>query len=217
MDKSYFLDNVLELLYPSDVACCVCGKETHFSGPPYICAACKNELHFIGGKRIFAVGSKEMTLYYAFEYDQAAKQLIHDLKYNGKRYVAKSLAYYLNEMIRLNDLEYDIMTPVPLHKNRLKERGYNQCNVLCREMGKEKMKKYKEVLIRNRDTKMQSLIPAQERYTNILGAFDAVLDVKGKTILLIDDVVTSGSTMRENCNILYKNGANNVIGLAIAT
>jgi len=217
MDKSYVIDNIFELLYPSNVACCICGQEAHFDGPPYICESCKNDLDFLNKKMTLKVSKKEMTVYCAFEYEEPIKQLIHDFKYNGKRYIAKSLAFYLNKLIEQNSLDYDMITPVPLHKNRLKERGFNQCSVLCREMDREHIKKYEEVLIRTRDTKMQTLIPAEERYTNLLGAFDIKKDVKGRNILLIDDVMTTGSTLKENCDVLYKNGANNVIGLTIAT
>lgn len=217
MSVKYTLDDMLELIYPSHVACCVCGKETHFDGPPYICKDCSENIHFINGQRSFVVGSREMIVYYAFDYEDVIKNLIHDLKYEGKRYKAKSLSIYLNKVIELNDLKYDIITPVPLHPNRRKQRGYNQCAVLLREMDEKYNDRYKEILIRTRDTEMQSLIPTTKRHTNILDAFEVKEEIAGKNILLVDDIVTTGATMRENCKMLYNNGADNVIGLAIAT
>ena len=217
MDSKYTLDDLLELLYPSHVACCVCEKEAHFNEPPYICEQCSKDIHFINGQRKVMVGSREMIVYYAFDYEGKIKQLIHDLKYNGKRYKAKSLSVYLKKIIELNKLEYDIITPVPLHPNRQKQRGYNQCSVLLKAMDSDYTNKYKEILIRTRDTKMQALIPAEERHTNLLGAFEIKEDCKAKNIVLVDDIITTGATMKENCEILYNNGANNVIGLTIAT
>lgn len=216
MNTQNILDNVLELLYPSNVACCICDKETHFEGLPYICDECKNKLHFINGKRIIDTENNSLTVHYAFEYDDIIKDLIHDFKYNGKRYKAISLAYYLKKVIEKENIEYDMIIPVPLHKNRQEQRGYNQCAVLCKELDKN-INKYTDGLKRIKDTKMQTLISVEERLTNLIDAFEINTDVYNKRILLIDDIVTTGSTMRECTQVLYKNGANIVIGAAIAT
>jgi len=216
MNTQNVLDNVLELLYPSHVACCVCDKEAHFENLPYICDECKSKLHFLNGKKLVKTENNEITVHYAFDYDDIIKDLIHGFKYNGKRYKAKSLAYYLKKIIETENIEYDMIIPVPLHKNRQEQRGYNQCALLCKEVDKN-ANKYTEGLKRIKDTKMQTLISGEERLTNLIGAFEINTDVYNKRILLIDDIVTTGSTMKECTQILYKNGANIVIGAAIAT
>ncbi len=210
------IDKMLELVYPSNVACCICDREAIMNEAPYICEECKKELIFSNAQRIVETEQKELLVYYAFEYEDKVKQLVHNLKYNNKRYIAKSMAYYLNKMIELNEIEFDIITPVPLHVNRQKSRGYNQCAILCKELDACHTAKYKEALVRTRDTKMQATLTPEQRRTNVIDAFDVAMDVKGKRILLVDDVTTTGSTMKECSKILLKSGAEIVIGLTLA-
>jgi len=113
----------------------------------------------------------------------------------------------------IDDLVIDCVLPVPLHLYRLIQRGYNQSEMLAKYVGKyANLPLYKNVLVRNRFTKSQSNFNARGRVGNIKGAFSVkdVECIKGKNILLIDDVYTTGATVEECAKILKRAGAKKV-------
>jgi ComF family protein len=107
-----------------------------------------------------------------------------------------------------NIREYDLIVPVPLHRHRLKERGFNQSLLLARSIaGNFDMPVDFESLRRIRETGPQVNLGGAERADNVKGAFAAGDSVKGKKVLLIDDVLTTGSTVRECAKTLLGKGA----------
>ena len=149
------------------------------------------------------------------------RDAIHLLKYQKKRLVAEPLARLLLERVLAQmDLNaYDAIVPVPLHRNRLKQRGYNQSELiaahLCRHSpGIELL----SALMRVKDTPSFSMLGAQERRSQIKKAFQMLpeVSVKKKRILLIDDVVTTGATSNECARVLRRAGAKTVDVIAVA-
>ncbi|MCL5016445.1 MAG: ComF family protein [Patescibacteria group bacterium] len=156
---------------------------------------------------------------------ETVKRIIHSLKYEGyyllSRPIAKLMSEYLKSSGLLDAIGISgfILVPIPLHPSRLKERGYNQSALISRELGAKTGMPVYDVLSRKRKTKEQAEIKdTKERLKNVSGCF--ILrkngDVKGKNILLVDDVFTSGATMFEAARVLYRAGAAKVFGLAAA-
>ena len=147
------------------------------------------------------------------------RQAIHQLKYKNLRALAVPLAKLLQDYLTANPLPAEVLVPVPLHQKRLKERGYNQSNLLARELGKLiNLPVVDECLIRQRYAPPQARTSTlDERRTNVIDAFicrDHKL--KGKQILLIDDVSTSGATLDACATALKASGATSVWGLVMA-
>ncbi len=112
-----------------------------------------------------------------------------------------------------------LMVPIPLFSSKLRKRGYNQAEILAKELSKKFNLPFQNILKRARDTKSQFKLSKKDREANIKGAFkmeNGEWKMKNTSILLVDDVVTTGSTLLEAANILKRNGAKRVIGLTLA-
>ena len=119
---------------------------------------------------------------------------------------------------RFGDVKFDLITSVPLTKKKLRKRGYNQSELLAKEVSRRLGIPYEALLDKIRETKAQRFSSARERRVNIYGAFDIKdgVDVEGKTVLLIDDVKTTGSTLSECAAMLKGYGAKGVYAAAFA-
>ncbi len=157
-------------------------------------------------------------------YNSLSKKLITSLKY--KPYVA-DIAVYASELL-LEKLIQDetfaalrlplfSLVPVPLHASRLRQRGYNQSALITKALGKQLAVPVVELLVRQKKTRSQVGLDKDERRVNIKGAF-AVRSQKEmpQSILLLDDVVTSGATLLEAAKTLKKAGVSEVYGIALA-
>ncbi|MGI4790497.1 MAG: double zinc ribbon domain-containing protein [Janthinobacterium lividum] len=157
-------------------------------------------------------------------YDGVLRHAIHHFKYRDKPQMAVPLgrllvAYARDHAAELNGLRFDALLPVPMHSIRQRQRGYNQSERLARVLGGEiGLPLLTNVLIRARPTRPQVGLTGDDRRTNLRDAFEVKqpLLVAGKTLLLIDDVVTSGSSLHECALVLRAAGANAVYALALA-
>jgi ComF family protein len=154
-----------------------------------------------------------------FRFDGVLREAIHQFKYKNIRTLSKPLASLLSNYYLLNPLPVQVLVPVPLHPRRIKERGYNQSELLAQEMGKLlRLPVMFDCLIRNKfilpQTKTTSV---EERHRNVKGAFSCTSSkLKGQQVLLIDDVSTSGSTLEACATALKSAGADSVWGLVLA-
>ncbi len=129
------------------------------------------------------------------------------------------LAQLLNDYLIINPIPGEVMVPVPLHRDRLKERGYNQSGLLARELGKlTGLPVVDDYLIRQRHTLPQArTLNVDERHSNVADAFSCDSQrLRGKQVLLIDDVSTSGATLNACAIALKASGAISVWGLTVA-
>ena len=155
-------------------------------------------------------------------YDGITKKLIHEFKYNGKDNLAVPLSKIMINFIREYNLPLsylDLIIPMPLHKTRLREREFNQAEVLGRHIVEEFKKDLTTgVLLRHRLTKTQTELKNSERALNVIGSFsvDKNADLKGRNLLLIDDVLTTGATSSEAALTLKNAGAQAVFVLTLA-
>lgn len=147
------------------------------------------------------------------------RQAIHELKYRNLRALAAPLAKLLRDYLLENPLPADVLVPVPLHPKRLRERGYNQSARLAQELGKlTDIPVVADCLVRRRHTSPQARTSnAEERRSNIAGAFAGTdHGLRGKQVLLVDDVATSGATLDACAAAVKAAGAASVWGLVMA-
>ncbi|WP_110928431.1 ComF family protein [Bacillus massiliglaciei] len=145
-----------------------------------------------------------------FQYDETLKELIAKFKYRGDYALAEVFKPYLKECLAA--AEYDLLTAIPLSKERLGERGFNQAEALIHVLGL----KSETLLIRNH-TEKQSKKSRKERIaqTNVF-QLNRTEEIIGQTILIIDDVYTTGSTLRQAAKVLKDAGAEKVISVTLA-
>lgn len=188
----------------SSPLCPKCGKP-QMSG--LLCANCWRERGKIDGIRS------------VFPFEGTIRQAIHELKYHNLKAISITLAELLVDYLNDNSLPGEVLVPVPMHPKRLKERGYNHSSLLARDLGNlTNLPVIEDCLIRLKNSPYQARAATViERRQNVSGAFlcrDARL--KGKRIIIIDDVCTSGATL-EACALALKNGdAISVWGLTLA-
>ena len=198
--------------------CPGCLRTIRFASPP-ICPKCglpfpmeAGEDHFCGvciQKQWHFGSARALGLY-----EGTMREAIHLLKYGGKAFLAKPLVGLLDRGYPFIDYgSYDLLVPVPLHPKRLRERGFNQALLLGRAIGRrEGVSCTGFVLKKARWSTPQIHLSPKEREANVKGSF-AVADrgrVRGKRVLLIDDVMTTGSTVNECARELLKAGAKEV-------
>ncbi|MCB9007129.1 MAG: ComF family protein [Ardenticatenaceae bacterium] len=148
---------------------------------------------------------------------QPISKLIHNLKYNGAFALGKPLGKLMADAWATWQMPINLVLPIPLHAERQRKRGYNQSSLLTRAFCQHvKLPYAEEALQRNRFTTPQVGLSAVDRLKNVQDAFQADECVKGKQILLIDDVCTTGATMAAAANALYTAGAKTVFGYCLA-
>jgi ComF family protein len=146
------------------------------------------------------------------------RNALHDLKYRRNLGLGASLALHLENLLQNHQWNINLVAPVPLGKERRKQRGYNQGALIAQPLALALQLPYNpQILIRTRETQSQVDLTLSERQSNLDGAFQANNKVAtNKRILIIDDVSTSGSTLDACAKALKKAGADTVFGLTIA-
>lgn len=186
--------------------CHICGRPLVEEGV-YICGDCiDNERYFDKGFTCAAYGLYE-------------RKLIADFKKSGKLYLARTLGEILYDRIVIEDLDIDGIIPVPIHKERMKERGFNQTELMGQYLA-QKMKKplWPDALIRIRQTGAMKKLDKWERRKNMENVFQAnnLEKIVGKNLLVVDDIFTTGATLEECAKALKSVGAQNVYILTFA-
>ncbi len=132
-------------------------------------------------------------------YYDKMRQNILQLKYHKRRRFARPMGKEMAKAWRKTNWPADLIIPIPLHAAKLKQRGYNQCDLLARACGRElAVPVMYDVLQRGRETAVQNNLSAAERQKNVAGAFICTPEAQqltGKNIILLDDIITTGSTM----------------------
>jgi ComF family protein len=161
------------------------------------------------------------TSLFVFEKDKALQQVIHSIKYNKRFLNAKYLGRLIGENLEkeIKNWKVDIIVPVPLHSLRKAERGFNQSKYIANGIGTELRIKVKSNLLKRiKYTETQTNLTLKEREENISNAFRAKhkKQLEGKSFLLVDDVITTGATVRECGKVLLENGAEKVFACSAA-
>lgn len=166
-----------------------------------------------------AVGEPEFTAVRSWGlYEGPIRKAIHRLKYQNDLGVSEDLAKPLSLLLEDLNWHIDLVLPVPLSRMRMRSRGYNQSAMLARWIAGARGVPYNAAcLTRSKDTISQVGLSGEERRRNVLGAFEAVPDLAaGKSLLVIDDVTTTGATMQACAKALILAGARQVYGLTLA-
>ncbi|MBN1891256.1 MAG: ComF family protein [Clostridiales bacterium] len=156
-----------------------------------------------------------------FRYEGEIVSALRALKFHDAPYVAETLSFFMAESVNHSSYFFDAVIPVPLSSARLRRRGYNQAGLLARSIARRIEKPCPEnFLIRNRNTRQQSRYKdPMLRAANVKGSF-AVPDnvsVDDLSILLVDDVFTTGNTLHEAALALYEAKAGNVVAITAAS
>lgn len=151
-------------------------------------------------------------------YEGVMRECIHAFKYAGNQSLGEFFSNYLYACVSAMNWEVDLVIPVPLSPLRQAERGYNQSALLARPLALKLGLRYQPFgLSRTRNTRSQVELSAQERQQNVIGAFSALPGVvQHHKVLLVDDVTTTGATLRECSLALRKAGANAIYCVTLA-
>lgn len=206
---TYFCRDCITKITPLTLPCCprcdrpIDKRAAEMSPGP--CRDCRRQFPSLNGLRVFGA------------YDSPLKEAIHALKYTRFPAVARPLGESLADKWQAQGIAVDGVIPVPLHAERVRQRGYNQsallAEVLCDRLG---LPLHENVVQRVRPTRPQVGLTHQERLQNVVDAFEADSGVAGRTWLLVDDVCTSGATLEGCAAALRAKGAGQVWALVLA-
>ena len=202
---------LLSILFPE--RCAACGKAGRS-----VCPLCKSKIHVHTPVEIRACRGAD-AVFVCGHYDGVLKKLIRSLKFGRKRLVARHIGEFMADV--LSGIEalrrFDAIVPIPVHRSRLAERGFNQSELIAGPIAERYGIPVLTVLMeRTRNTRFMYNLGADQRRANVKGAFRASEKAKGKRIILVDDVYTTGSTMSEAAVSLKRRGAVEVAGIAAA-
>ena len=199
------INYLLELIYPN--VCGLCNEINKDS----LCEKCKLKLEKLDITKIDNYTDKNFNKHiYIFKYDKEIRKMLLDYKFNEKSYLYKTFSKIIIKNQKVCDFikEYDMIIPVPLHKKRLKSRGYNQCELIMKEVSKTNryLKVNSNILEKVKNSLPQSTLNKKERIENIKEAYIVKNYelIKNKKILIFDDIFTTGSTVDECSRILMK-------------
>lgn len=220
-------EGLLDLVYPPH--CVACGRMGAWLCPscldaypafrPPWCARCGRPLPGGGFCRACRVASSPLRgTRSAGPHVAPLREAVHALKYEGVRVLAGPLAEMMAVAWSLVPPPADVVVPVPLHPTRVRQRGYNQATLLARALAPRiGLPLHEGWLARERNTRSQVGLTRAERWSNVDGAFRcaAGVDLAGRRVLLVDDVFTSGATLRAAAGALRAAGAGDVWALTL--
>jgi len=194
----------------TDPACICCGRFFDGAGGPHACSACLDR------KPPF---DRHLS---CARYRGELKDALLLFKYRRFRSLGKVLGRFVVESLAEEAVLWEgaeIVVPVPLHRQRRRERGFDQARVLAREIGRlQRLPVAVGVLSKVRNTAPQTSLERDARRTNVRGAYEAARPdrIRGRVVLLVDDVYTTGSTIRECASVLKRAGAKEVRAVTVA-
>ena len=238
MNKNHlekYLDKIISVIYPRH--CPVCEEIVSPTGRMF-CKDCIRKLSFVKtpvclkcGKEIFDAqkeycedcAKRKKSYEYGMallNYDELTEKIMINIKYHNKREYIKALSKLLvsrygSEILKL---KVDVLLPIPVHKKRLRQRGYNQSELITKEVAKELNLSYSEdVLVRNKNTKAQKELSPEQRLANLSAAFACSEEAKRyRKVLLVDDIYTTGSTIEACTRLLKEKGVREVYYVSLA-
>lgn len=230
--------DILGIFFPA--RCPMCGKPTGY-GKDLIHKECREKLPYITGAKCLKCGKgvENSEIEYCYDctrtkhvYDKGrglynhngqTKKSLYDFKYKNKREYARAYGEELANNMKYEILSWnaDVIMPVPLHKSKLRQRGYNQAELIAKELSRRvDIPMDNKLLKRSRRTKAQKELNDSDRKKNVKNAF--IVDgniVKYKKVILVDDIYTTGSTIDSCARALKEKGVEKVyyVSLSIGT
>jgi ComF family protein len=222
INLKFYLDALVDLFYPITCYACNCNQ---IDNDEMICMECLQKLPYTNFESIKENATEKLfwgriptsfacSIFY-FEKENILQNIIHQIKYKNE----KKLGLYMGNLmgIKLMDLiqqhNIDFMIPMPIHPKKEKKRGYNQATLLCNGIRAITKLEYKEnVVTKIQHTQTQTKKSRIERWQNVEQVFNVPNSniIKGKNILIIDDVITTGASTEACGLILLENGAHSI-------
>lgn len=227
-------EKISQWFAPSHFKCVGCGKEL-FDQVGF-CQDCLKQVVFNNGKTCprcgVGIDGAETycgncaydkvyfdKAYSAFSYEGMVKKAILDMKFHNMACNAKVLARYLVFLSQKHNLQFDIVCYAPMTASAKRKRRYNQAQMLamyfCDMLGRDDA--LVDAIEKSHDTTPQEKLNKQQRKKNLVGAYKLRANVKGKRVLVIDDIKTTGSTLNECAKVLKRGGAISVVCLTVAS
>lgn len=202
IEKENISDKIINLIFPN--VCGICGKISENS----LCKKCENTLKkyiIIKQEEIQNRNYNELISY--FNYNGIIRNNILNYKFKEKPFLAKTFVKFLSKQEKAFEIikTYDKIVPVPISRKRFKERGYNQSQLIAKEISKyTKIEIAEKCLYKTKNIIEQSKLNKEERIKNVQGVYELknMQILEDKKILLIDDIYTTGSTVNECCKTL---------------
>lgn len=224
---NYFNNFLDKYIFPNDIKCIFCGKDIpSFYEKPY-CFSCEKEIKINTGNRCLIcdlpinneakicdfckTNHRHFKRVFApLIYDNIVRKTLISYKKDNKRYLAKGFAITIYNYIKNYANDFDIITYVPLTKEKRKERSFNQSEYIAKELGKLLNIEVEEFLIKVKVTIEQKTLNFQERKKNLLNSFKLknIEKLKDKNVLLVDDIITTCATIDECSRVLSKYAKN---------
>ena len=217
--------SILDFMYPP---LCVCCGTLLARGSDHVCVDCWSSLTQVHRdhplyqetrSKLLASGTvSDLVALFVFEKEGAFQSIAHALKYSGVQALGIELGRRLAEAVTEQDISSDVIVPVPLHKRKTRERGYNQSELIARGLSAGTgVPVRSNVLRRTRYTETQTALSLQERKENMDNAFACTSEaIADSSIILIDDVITTGATIEACASALMASGARRIIAASAA-
>lgn len=229
-----------EVLYPSNIYCLGCGTEIENDCLYSLCGDCLQKISWANGRTCSVCGRPLERVNHhdkcgecrntvhsfdkgiaCFQYGDTERNMIKQFKYRGKSYMAEKFADIIYDRLEASDMSSDIITAVPMYKKKERERGYNQAYLLAESASKKlRMRCERDILIRLKNTAPMNKLGSRARRMNLRGAFGITERgrelVKGRRVLLVDDIFTTGATADMCSSLLKEAGASEVVVLYLA-
>lgn len=212
---------LINMFFPT--VCPYCDELINFDNNDGFCDNCKSKLNFVHNARRIIINDKiSVSCMSSFKYESDLRKAIHRFKFKGKRnyrhMFGTSMSKSFLEFYKINSKNYDVVTFVPFSRKQKRNRDYNQAQLLAKSFAKNINLPCKELISKIRDNKAQHELNASERAKNVLGAYGVtkIKRVSNKNIILCDDIITTGSTLKENTIQLLKAGAKSVVCVTLA-
>lgn len=218
---------VADAIFPS--LCAWCGKL--ISNGDGVCNQCKENInlnikHF-SGDYVFQLeekihGKRKWFLddgVWLFKYEEPITKLVYNMKFKHNKSIAMLFGQFCTDAINIMKWQYEYITYIPISKDRLWKRGFNQSEVMARYIGKAHNKEVLNLFYIKNEKVAQKTLSSNERFINTYQKFDIIQgtnDIKNKSVLIVDDVYTTGSTVNECARLLKIKGVQHVYVCIVA-
>ena len=232
------ISDFIDYIYPRNIKCILCKNPISKNNSYSLCKDCFDKLKFINNGCLIC--GKPLTDFYksdicsncetkesvftralsCIEYDDNIHKLIYSFKYGSKTYLAYNIAEIMNDKLLCEGINFDYIIPVPLHKKRLRKRGYNQSLLICKQLSKINKKEVLDIVVRNKNTQFLSKLTKKERIRKLQNVFTLSTNdnkIYKKNLLIVDDIFTTGTTVNEISKKLLDSGANKIYAITFAT
>ena len=233
---------LLDFLYPDNISCILCSNPINKTNTYSMCKSCFTNINFIldgcvkCGKPIINYSLEEQHIegcnyclnkgfYFdkvisCIEYTELSKKIVFGLKYNDKTYMSKYISQIMSEKLDLENIKFDYILFVPLHKKRMRKRGFNQAEKIAKNLSKLINIPVLDNIERIYNTERLYKLNKDEREKELKNVFvlkDSKHELKNKNILLVDDIFTTGTTVNEISKLLKLKNVNKVYAMTFLT